>query len=93
LTAGDNPQVFFDREQLTFESLLERLEKEPENGSDTVYLKVDQYTSIGKLMQLWDAAKKGGYKIYQGSQEPSKGGTNGSGSVRVDGQQRSSESK
>ena len=93
LTAGDNPQVFFDREQLTFESLLERLEKEPENGSDTVYLKVDQYTSIGKLMQLWDAAKKGGYKIYQGSQEPSKGGTNGSVSVRVDGLQRSSESK
>ncbi len=75
VTAGENPQVFFDREQLTFEAVIERLERKPDGDYDTVYLKVDRFTSIGKLMQLWDAAWKGGYKIYQGSQEPPKAAT------------------
>ena len=71
VTAGEDPQVFFDREQLTFDAVIERLEQKPKEDYDTVYLKVDRFTSIGKLMQLWDAARKGGYRIYQGAQEPS----------------------
>lgn len=70
VTAGDPPLVLFDREQITYEALLFRLEEKPEGSHDVVYFKLDRRLSSGTSMEVVNAALQGGFQVFQKTNPP-----------------------
>ncbi len=65
ITASDPPLVLFDRQRMSLERLLERLQHKPEDGHDAVYLKMDRRLSAGTIITVQNAALLGGYHVFQ----------------------------
>ena len=65
VTAGTPPVVVFDREQISYDALLEKLgaEERPEDARESIYFKIDKRISNGKTMTILNAAAQGGYKV------------------------------
>lgn len=72
LTAGDPPQVVFDRAPMSFQALMRRLElkERPEDAQDSIYFMFDQRLPSGTTLKVLNAALMSKYKVYYGSVAP-----------------------
>ena len=68
ITVGDPPLVLFDRVQMSYEDLIERLKDRPEGAHEAVYFKMDRRLPSGTTMKVLNAALMGGYQVYQATE-------------------------
>lgn len=64
VTAGDPPMVLFDRTQMDYAALIDRLREGPIDGRTAVYLKMDRRVANGVSVEVVNAALSGGFQAY-----------------------------
>lgn len=72
ITEGEPPLVVFDRNQIPFAELLQRLEakERPDDAEDAIYFMIDQRISSGTTMRVLNTALASQYKVHYATVPP-----------------------